>query len=132
MSERRNKRQLSEGSNKAPVALNAGKWQNKDKEENHDKGRGKESSAKAGRVAKKPRGYKRAEEGISGEDIGLGGGVHGIREGAGEYDPAERTPRKGKDSTRPVDSTRYFETAQGRKTYKVTIRIDLIPSQKMN
>lgn len=82
----------------------ADKWQNKDKETSHDKGRDKKSPAKAGRVAKKPRGYKRAEEGISGEDPGLGGKVHGIREGAGEYDAADETPGNGEDSTRPVDS----------------------------
>jgi hypothetical protein len=50
----------------------ADKWQNKDKEASHDKGKNKKSSAKSGRVAKKPRGYKHTEEGISGEDSGLG------------------------------------------------------------
>ena len=76
----------------------ADKWQNKDKEESHDKGRNKKSSTKAGRVAKKPRGYKCTEEGVSGEDFRLGGKVHGIREGAGEYDAAEGTSRNGQDS----------------------------------
>lgn len=101
----------------------ADKWQNKSEEASHDKGRNKKSSAKAGKVAKKPRGYKRAEEGISGEDSGLGGKVYGIREGAGEYDPAEGTPGNGEDSTRPVDSTRYYETAQGTKTYSEVAEI---------
>ena len=95
----------------------ADKWQNKDKVKSHGKGRNKKGAAKAGRVAKKPRGYKRTEEGLSGEDPGLGGKVHGIREGAGEYDPVEGTSGNGEDSTRPIDSTRYLETAQGVKTY---------------
>ena len=68
-------------------------------------------------MAKKPRRYKYAAAGVSGEDSELGGKVHGIREGAGEYDSAEGPPGNGEDSTRPVDSTRYFETAQGTKTY---------------
>ena len=101
----------------------ADKWQNRGKEEGHDKGRDKKGRARLGKVAKKPRGYKHAEEGISRKDSGLGGDIHGIREGAGEYDPAEGTPRKGKDSTRPVDSTRYFETAQGRKSYSEVAEI---------
>ncbi len=109
--------QLLGGSENEAVAIMADKWQNKDKEASHDKGRNKKGSAKAGRVAKKPQGYKGTEEGISEEDSGLGGKVHGIREGAGEYDPAEGTPRNGEDSTRPIASTRYFETAQGTKTY---------------
>ncbi len=101
----------------------ADKCQNKDKDEIHDKARNKKSSEKAGRVAKKPRGYKPSEEGVSGEDSGLGSKVHGIREGAGEYDPAEGTPGNGEDSTRPVDSTRYLETAQGTKTYSEVAEI---------
>jgi hypothetical protein len=107
------------------------KWQNKDKEANHDKGRNKKSSAKARKVAKKPRGYKLSEEGISGEDPGLGGKVHGIREGAGEYDAAEGTPGNGEDSTRPVDSTRYFETAQGTKTYSEVAEIIAVSVTKI-
>ena len=109
----------------------ADKWQNKDKETIHAKGRNKKSSAKSGRVAKKPRGYKRTEEGVSGEDFGLGGKVHGIREGAGEYDPAEGTPGNGEDSTRPVDSTRYFETAQGTKTYSEVAEIVAVSVTKI-
>jgi restriction endonuclease S subunit/fido (protein-threonine AMPylation protein) len=115
--------QLLGGKNGEPVAINAGKWQTKYKEESHDEGRDKESSAKAARLAKKPRGHKRTEKGISGEDSGLGGKVHGIRAGAGEYDAAEGTSGSGEDSTRPVDSTRYFETAQGKKTYSEVAEI---------
>ena len=80
------------------VAIMAGKWQNKNKEASHDKGRNKKSPAKSGRVAKMPRGYKPSEEGLSGENSGLGRKVHGIREGAGEYGPTEGTPRNEEDS----------------------------------
>jgi type I restriction-modification system DNA methylase subunit/fido (protein-threonine AMPylation protein) len=99
------------------IALNVDKWQNKKKEDKDDKDRDKKGSAKSRKVAERPRKYKLPEEGISGEDPGLGGEVHGIREGAGEYKPPEGTSQEGEDSTRPLDSTRYFETAQGIKTY---------------
>jgi fido (protein-threonine AMPylation protein) len=99
------------------IAINADKWQNKDEVKENDKGRDKEGSAEARKVARKPRGYKVLKEGVSGQGSRLGGKVHGIREGAGEYEPSEGTPGKGEDSTRPLDSTRYFETAQGIKTY---------------
>lgn len=108
---------------KEVVAINSDKWQNKNKGENHDKGKNKKSPAKFKRVAKEPRGYKQTEETISGEGSRLGGKVHGIREGTGEYDPAEGASRGGEDSTRPVDSTRYFETAQGTKTYSEVAEI---------
>jgi len=71
------------------IAINADKWQNKNKEERDDKDRDKKGSAKSRKVAERPRKYKLPEEGISGEDPGLGGEVHGIREGAGEYKPPE-------------------------------------------
>ena len=58
------------------IAINSNKWQNKNREANHDKKRVTKGAAELGQVAKKPRGYKRAEKGISGEDYGLGGGVH--------------------------------------------------------
>ncbi len=99
------------------IAINADKWQTKDEVKENDKGRDKEGSAEARKVARKPRGYKVLKEGVSGQGSRLGGKVYGIREGAGEYEPSEGTPRKGEDSTRPLDSTRYFETAQGIKTY---------------
>lgn len=99
------------------IALNPDKWQNKDKVKTDDKSRDKKGSAKAQKLAGKPRRYKCPKKGLSGEDSGLGSKVHGIREGAGEYDPAGGTPGKRKDSTRPIDSTRYCETAQGTKTY---------------
>jgi Alw26I/Eco31I/Esp3I family type II restriction m6 adenine DNA methyltransferase len=99
------------------VAISADKWQNKDKVKENDKERDKESSAKARKVAGKPRGYKVIEESISGQDSRLGGKVHGVREGTSEYEPSEGPPKEGEDSTRPLDSTRYFETAQGIKTY---------------
>ncbi|MFH1212275.1 MAG: Fic family protein [Candidatus Woesearchaeota archaeon] len=64
-------------------------------------------------MAKKPHGYNLAEEGVSGKGSGLGGEVHGIREGTGEYGPSEGTPQEGKGNIPPLDSIRYFETAQG-------------------
>lgn len=78
------------------------KGQNKDKEESDDQGSVKKGRTRPRKMEKKPRGHKRTEEGLSGEDSELGGDIHGIREGAGEYDPAEGTPRKGKNSTRLV------------------------------
>ncbi len=105
------------------IALNADKWQNKDAVRENDKGRDKKGSAKPGKVAGKPLGYKLTAESVSGEDSGLGGEVHGVREGTGEYGPPERTPKEGEDSTRPLDSTRYIETAQGIKTYSEVAEI---------
>jgi fido (protein-threonine AMPylation protein) len=99
------------------IAINADKWQNKEKVDKDEKSRDKKGSAKSRKVAGRPLRYKLPEEGISGEGSRLGGKVHGIREGAGEYGSSEGTPGEGKDSTRPLDSTRYFETAQGIKTY---------------
>ncbi len=105
------------------IALNADKWQNKNEVRENDKGRDKNSSAKPGKVAGKPLGYKLTAESVSGKDSGLGGEVHGVREGTGEYGPPEGTPREGEDSTRPLDSTRYFETEQGIKTYSEVAEI---------
>lgn len=97
--------------------MNPDKWQNKDEVKEDDKGKDKKSSARSRKVAEEPCRYKLPEECVSGEGPGLGGEVHGIREGTGEYEPSEGTRREGKDSTRPLDSTRYFVTAQGIKTY---------------
>jgi fido (protein-threonine AMPylation protein) len=99
------------------VAISTDKWQNKHEGKKYDKGRAKRDSGTSRKVAKGTRGYKLAAEGVSGEDSGLGSEVHGVREGAGKYEPTEGTPREGEDSTRPLDSTRYFDTAQGIKTY---------------
>ncbi|PIQ93230.1 MAG: hypothetical protein COY75_09915 [Nitrospirae bacterium CG_4_10_14_0_8_um_filter_41_23] len=93
------------------------KWQNKEKGVKDDKNRDKKGSAKSRKVEEKPRRYKRSKEDISGKCSGLGGEVHGIREGTGEYESPEGTPQEREDSTRPLNSTRYFETAQGIKTY---------------
>ena len=105
------------------IAINADKWQNTDEAKEGDKVRDKKSSAKARKVAGQPRRYKFIEESISGQGSRLGGKVHGVREGAGEYGSSAGTPGEGKDSTRPVDSTRYFETAQGIKTYSEVAEI---------
>lgn len=99
------------------IALNSDKWQNKDEVTTDDKSRDKKSAASAPGVAAKPRRYKLTEESASKESSGLGGKVYGVREGTGEYGPSKETPQERKDSTRPVDSTRYIETAQGIKTY---------------
>lgn len=97
--------------------MKSNKCQNKNKEKGNVKGRDKKSPAEARKVAARPRRYKLPEESVSGKGSRLGGEVHGIREGTGEYEPSKGTPRKREDSTRPLDSTRYFETAQGIKTY---------------
>lgn len=103
--------------------MKTNKCQNNNKEEKNDKGRDKKSSAKSRKVAARPRRYKLPEEGISGKGSGLGGEVHGVREGTGEYEPSKGTPRKREDSTRRLESTRYFETAQGIKTYSEVTEI---------
>jgi hypothetical protein len=61
-------------------------------------------------MAGKPHGYHLTKEGISGEGTGLGGEVHGIREGTREYGSSEGTPQEGKDSTKLLDSTRSCRT----------------------
>lgn len=93
------------------------KWQNKEKGVKDDKNKDKKGSTKSQKVEEKPRRYKRSEESVSGKGSGLGGKVYGIREGTGKYEPSKGTPQEGEDSTRPLNSTRYFETAQGIKTY---------------
>lgn len=85
-----------------------------------EKDRDKKSLAKSRQMAGKPYGYHLTEEGISGEDTGLGGKVHGVREGTSKYEPSEGTPQEGKDSTRPLDLSRYmdqkaFKRIQGKK-----------------
>ncbi len=97
----------------ASVASNADKWQNKGEDKGYDKDSDKKGAAKPGRVAEAARGYEIPEEGVSGKGAGLGSEIHGVREGASEYDPSEGDSEAGQESTRPADSTRYFETAQG-------------------
>jgi fido (protein-threonine AMPylation protein) len=99
------------------IVINFDTCQNKEKVSKDEPDKDQKGAAKARTVAKKPHGYNRAKKGISGKGSGLGGEVDGIREGTGEYGPPEGTDREGKDSTRPVDSTRYFETAQGLLSY---------------
>lgn len=97
--------------------MKTNKCQNKSREEKDDKVKDKKSSARSRKVAGKPHRYKLTEESVSKEGSGLGGEVYGVREGAGEYGPSEETSKEREDSTRPLDSTRYFETAKGIKTY---------------
>jgi fido (protein-threonine AMPylation protein) len=90
----------------------------KDEQDKDQKG-----ASKARKMAKEPQGYNLSKKGISGKGSGLGGKVDGIRARTGEYGPPEGTDREGKDSTRPVDSTRYFETAQGPLSYSAVNEI---------
>lgn len=115
-----------------PIAIDTDKWQNKlvtaclkqgDEVKKDDKSKDEKGSAKARKVAGKPQGYKLSEKGIPAKGAGLGGEVHGIREGAGEYGSSKGTPQEREDSTRPLDSTRYFETAKGTKTYSEVAEI---------
>ena len=99
------------------IAINTNKWQNKDEVKTDDKSKDEKGSAKARKVAGKPRRYKLSEKGVSEKGSGLGGEVHGIREGAGGYGPSKGTPQEREDSTRPLDSTRFFETALGIKPH---------------
>jgi fido (protein-threonine AMPylation protein) len=85
-------------------------------EQGNDEPKQKEITASPDKLAKATLGYKSPEEGVSGKDSGPGGKVHGVREGTGGYKPPEDPP-KGKDSTKPLDSTRYFETSDGDKSY---------------
>jgi hypothetical protein len=64
-------------------------------------------------MAAKPPRYKVIKESISRQGSRLGGKVHGVREGTGKYGPSEGTHREREDSTRPLDSTRYFECQKG-------------------
>ncbi|MCL5024115.1 MAG: Eco57I restriction-modification methylase domain-containing protein [Nitrospirae bacterium] len=105
------------------IAIKSDKWQNKSEEQEDDKGRDERGPARPGKVAGKPRGYRIPAEDVSGEDTGLGGEVCGVREGTGEYEAPEGTSGQGEDSTRPLDSARYFETAQGIKTYSEVAEI---------
>lgn len=97
--------------------MKTNKCQNKNKEEKNDKSKNKKSSAKSRTLAGKSHRYKLTEDSLSEEGSGLGSEVYGVREGTGEYESPEGTPRERKESTRSLDSTRYFETAQGIKTY---------------
>ncbi len=77
----------------------------------------KKAAAESDKVAERPRRYKLSQESLSGRGSKLGGRVHGVREGAGGYKPPEGASEEGEDSTQPIDSTRYFETVQGIKSY---------------
>ena len=77
------------------VATDADTWQNKDAVKKDDRGGKKKSTAGPPGVEKTPLGYKYAEEDISGEDTGLGGEIHGVRAGAGEYESSKKPSKKG-------------------------------------
>ncbi len=99
------------------VAFGKSSSQNTAKEKDHDKDGDKKVKSESDKVAGKPRGYKLPAESVSREGAGVGGGFHGVREGTGGYKPSKEASQEGEDSTRPVDSTRYFETTKGLKTY---------------
>ena len=86
-------------------------------EKANKKAQHKKPAAKSGKVAKKPQRYKLSQEGLSGRGSKLGRKVHGVREGASGYKPPEGASEEGEDSTQPIDSTRYFETVKGIKSY---------------
>lgn len=113
----KNKPTIQHPSDTVKVAFGKSSCQNTAKEKGHDKGGSKKVKTESDKVAGKPRGYKLPAEGISGEGAWVGGGFHGVREGTGRYKPSEGASQEGEDSTKPVDSTRYFETTKGVKTY---------------
>jgi hypothetical protein len=94
------------------IAINADKWQNSEEENNDERDRDNKGSTRLRKVEEGPNKCSISQEGISGKGPGLGGEVHGIREGSREYRSSEGTPQEGKGSTRPLDSTRYFWTAK--------------------
>ena len=100
-----------------PIALNGNSCQNTSGEQEHDRARQKKTTSSPDKLAKKTLRYKNSEEGVSGKDSGSGGKIHGVREGAGGYKPPQDPPKEEKDSTKPLDSTRYFETSDGIKPY---------------
>jgi hypothetical protein len=97
------------------VDFNRKNQKGKSDEKTGKKNRHKKVGTEHDKVAKRPRRYKLSQESLSGESAGLGDQVHGVREGAGEYKPPEGASGEGEDNTRPLDSTRYLETAQGIK-----------------
>jgi hypothetical protein len=55
---------------------------------------------------------------VSGPGAGLGGGIDEIRERTGDYGPPSGTPGESQDNPPgSVGSTRYFDTAEGVKSY---------------
>lgn len=89
----------------------------KSNEKTRKKAQHRKPAEESENVAEKPRRYKLPQESLSGKGAELGSKVHGVREGASGYKPPEGTSGEGEDSTKPIDSTRYFETVQGIKSY---------------
>jgi fido (protein-threonine AMPylation protein) len=55
---------------------------------------------------------------VSGADFGVGGGIDEIRERTGDYGPPSGAPGESQDNPpSSVGSTRYFDTAEGVKSY---------------
>lgn len=99
------------------VAFGKSSCQNTAKEKGHDNCGDKKVKTESDKVAGKPLRYKLPAESVSREGAGVGGGFHGVREGTGGYKPTKEASKEGEGSTRPVDSTRYFETTKGVKSY---------------
>ena len=74
-------------------------------------------------MAGKPRRYKLLRESVSGKVLDWVVTSREFEKGTGEYEPPKGTSRKREDSTIPLDSTRYFETVQGIKTYSEVAEI---------
>lgn len=91
----------------------AEKWQNKDKEVSHDKGRNKKSSAKAGSVADKPH-AGRAKATLPGKHSEAGTRLNGVRRRARKPEDAERV---SEESEEYASTTRFIESSFGIKSY---------------
>lgn len=92
-------------------------------EKTSKKAKHKKPAAESDKVAGKPQRYNLSQEGLSGTDPKLGHKVYGVREGTGGCKPPEGPSEEGEDSTQPIDSTRYFETSSGIKSYSETYEI---------
>lgn len=95
------------------IALNPDKWQNKDEEVSHEKGKNKKSSAKSGRVADKPN-AGRAQTALSKKHSRTGTRLNGVRRRTRKPKNAERV---SEDSEEYSSTTRFIESSLGIKSY---------------
>lgn len=103
----------------------------KSNEKASKKAQHKKPAGESDKVAEKPRRYKLSQESLSGRGSKLGDKVHGVREGTSGYKPPEGASPEGEDSTQPIDSTRYFETVQGIKSYSEIYEIIAVSVAKI-
>jgi fido (protein-threonine AMPylation protein) len=103
----------------ASVASSSKVKENDDHDESHSSAG--ESQASQRQVASlAPAASRSGDEAgsLSGPGAGLGGGVDEIRERTGDYGPPSGTPGESQDQpSGSVGSTRYFDTAEGVKSY---------------